>query len=199
METTETYLNLNSEQFNSWVHEFENKYNKIEKNLLSEEKKEEQESDSEVSIESIKSEESLKNEESDIFIKKQISEEPTFESQTNSSTNRRRFLGRKTIIRNSSEIETTSTTEKKKLTQSEIITKSPEAKVKNDKIDNNKLVKPYQEKILSIKELNSVLPNLNKKNNNEINVNLKENNEQKDDTKKMGEVALYKFIAKRRR
>ena len=110
METTETYLNLNSEQFNSLVHEFENKYNKIEKNLLSEEKKEE-ESDSEVSIESIKSEESLKNEESDIFIKKQISEEPTFESQTNSSTNRRRFLGRKTIIRNSSE--TNSTTEKK--------------------------------------------------------------------------------------
>ena len=198
METTETYLNLNSEQFNSWVHEFENKYNKIEKNLLSEEKKEEEESDSEVSIESIKSEESLKNEESDIFIKKQISEEPTFESQTNSSTNRRRFLGRKTIIRNSSEIETNSTTEKK-LTQSEVKTKRPEPKVKNDKIDNNKLVKPYQEKILSIKELNSVLPNLNKKNNNEINVNIKENNEQKEDTKKMGEVALYKFIAKRRR
>ena len=60
METTETYLNLNSEQFNSWVHEFENKYNKIEKNLLSEEKKEEEDSDSDVSIESVKSEESLK-------------------------------------------------------------------------------------------------------------------------------------------
>ncbi len=195
METTETYLNLNSEQFNSWVHEFENKYNKIEKNLLSEEKKED-ESDSEVSIESIKSEESLKNEESDIFIKKQISEEPTFESQTNSSTNRRRFLGRKTIIRNSSE--TNSTTEKKTLTQSETITKSPAPKVKNDKTDNNKLVKPYQEKILSIKELNSVLPNL-KKNNNQIDANIKENIEQKDESKKMGEVALYKFIAKRRR
>lgn len=198
METTETYLNLNSEQFNSWVHEFENKYNKIEKNLLSEEKKEEEDSDSDVSIESVKSEESLKNEESDIFIKKQISEEPTFESQTNSSTNRRRFLGRKTIIRNSSEIETNSTTENKKILKSETITKSPAPKLKNDKINNAEFVKPYQEKILSIKELNSVLPNL-KKSNEDTNSYIKESKDQKDESKKMGEVALYKFIAKRRR
>ena len=32
---TETYLNLGSEQFNSWVNEFENKYNKIEKTNVS--------------------------------------------------------------------------------------------------------------------------------------------------------------------
>ncbi len=35
MDTTETYLNLGSEQFNSWVNEYENKYNAIEKKNIS--------------------------------------------------------------------------------------------------------------------------------------------------------------------
>ena len=60
---TESYLNLGSEQFNSWINEFDNKYTKIEKNFETVSKN----SESEVAIESSESED---EEDSSIFVKK---------------------------------------------------------------------------------------------------------------------------------
>ena len=103
MDTTETYLNLGSEQFNSWINEFENKYNKIEKTNISYK----EESEDEIS-------ESEKNESESIFISNKRYEEKIpkkedieYTEATETTTHEKKYLfnpRRRLLRKNSSYI-----------------------------------------------------------------------------------------------
>lgn len=189
METTETYLNLNSEQFSSWLNEFDNKYKKAEKTLLtSEEKLSEKENESESeeienNSESDESEVENKAEESDVFIKKDITETPDFNTENSSSVNR--FLRRKVMMR-----PTPVSSEKK---ETSVKKEQPQKPIEKKEF----IYQIPKEKILSLAEINKILPK--KELVKEAKQSIDETNKAKDEnTKKLSGVALYKLISRRR-
>lgn len=197
METTETYLNLNSEQFSSWLNEFDAKYKNVEKNLLTSEENmsekdvkknsvEEVESDSEQEIESESN--NSDNKDSDIFIKKNISETPDFYSDNSSS---RILLNRKILVKKPKADNNLDSSERK----SEIISESKNEK-KYKEIKEIKVETIKEEIILSLSELDNLIPKMDNK---PIKENQKKDElNKKDEGKKLSGVALYKLISRRK-
>ena len=201
---TESYLNLGSEQFNSWINEFDNKYTKIEKNFETVSKN----SESEVAIESSESED---EDDSSIFVKKNIPEsnifenkqikEPSFSSETeNTVTPNRRLLFNRVRTKISTS-ESESLISDSKPLRNENVTKN-ENIVRNEPVKVvESLTKETFDEVISLTELNNMLPDYNNKTSNPkeiINEN-KPNVVKKEDKKTLGDVALYKFIMNRRR
>ena len=70
MENSESYLNLNSDQFNSWLSEFETQFNKLEKKNLTSSHSQESLDDNDSICDSIEIECSSESDnDSNIFIK----------------------------------------------------------------------------------------------------------------------------------
>lgn len=230
---TETYLNLGSEQFNSWINEFENKYHKIEKTNAStinsvssnenidlsdknddEENKLSEGSDIEQSSDSDSEQDP---EVSNVFISQsKISEEENdtnTENTSNSiSSNRRLIFNRHFYRRNNSSSQNNTIENIDDLKEQILKNKdlnSPEKSIIKEninsntkKLDSNNFIK-IEDKIMSLKELNNILPKGYK---NKIKEELKEQkiiNNSKEDSKssqlRLGEKALYRYIALRRR
>lgn len=201
---TESYLNLGSEQFNSWINEFDNKYTKIEKNFETISKN----SESEVAIESSESED---EEDSSIFVKKNIPEsnifenkeikEPSFSSETeNTVTPNRRLLFNRVRTKVSTS-ESESLISDSKPLRNENITKN-ENIVRNEPVKVvESLPKETFDEVISLTELNNMLPDYNNKSSKPkeiINKN-KPNVVKREDKKTLGDVALYKYIMNRRK
>lgn len=187
METTETYLNLNSEQFSSWLNEFDSKYKKAENTLLTSEEKlseknNESESEEVDNSESEESEVEVKEEESDIFIKKNVTETPDFNTENSSSVNR--FLRRK-IIRKPEPI----SSENKETT---IKKEAPQKSIEKKEF----IYQMPKEKIFSLAEINKILPK--KEYVKEEKYKEQVDNPKEENTKKLSGVALYKLISRRR-
>ena len=200
-DNTDTYLNIHSDQFNSWVKEFEVKYQKVEdstnikNNLDSFNNSELEDSDIEDSEEIQFSD--VDAESSNVFLA-----EGTNYSE-NSSGSKLLYKRNMTRIRKSDTSEKkNSIKNRKNLTLSES-TSSEKKLVKNTKEKEIIKEKNYED-IISLNQLNSMIPKFN-------NRTSKKNNEvEKDKTvvsnkpvitpqKKLGEHALYKFIINRRR
>lgn len=229
---TETYLNLGSEQFNSWVNEFENKYNKIEKtnvstinSISSNEKidlsdKELQQSDDSDIEESSVSEDD--QESSNVFISQSkkievksdsvdnpINNESTETSAKSSEFSRRLIYNRRFYRRSDNSDSNRSTIENVNDLRKEVIKKnnytSESGNYKNNSnVQKNVRTSVKDDKIMTLRELNNILPLENK-----VKVEVKEkadnnqpnnqdNNQQKISTR-LGERALYRYIALRRR
>ena len=201
---TESYLNLGSEQFNSWINEFDNKYTKIEKNFETISKN----SESEVAVESSESED---EEDSSIFVKKNIPEsnifenkeikEPSFSSETeNTITPNRRLLFNRVRTKISTSESESLISDSKPIVNEKVI--------KNENIVRNEPVKVVDsipketfDEVISLTELNNMLPDYNNKISNpkEIINEKKPNVVKREDKKTLGDVALYKYIMNRRR
>ena len=225
---TETYLNLGSEQFNSWVNEFENKYNKIEKtnvstinSISSNEKidlsdKELQKSEYSDIEESSVSEDD--QESSNVFISQskklevesdsvenQINNESTETSAKSSEFSRRLIYNRRFYRRSDNSNSNRSTIENVNDLRKEVIKKNNYTS-ESDNFKNNSNVQKIvrtsvkDDKIMTLKELNNILPLENK-----VKVEVKEklddnqDNKQQSNTVRLGERALYRYIALRRR
>jgi len=205
---TETYLNLGSEQFNSWINEFDSKYNKIEKNL---ETNQTSESENEILEESSESEEeeassifiSKKNIESEVYTNNSIPE-PNFSSETENTelNKRKRIFIRGRTITNSSEsekVQSKSTESNNKNLHKEIPDNKnlhKEIPIINNENKINYNNKEIDEDIISLSELNNMLPDYNNK---VKNVEADQLKPKKEEKKSLGEVALYKYILNRRR
>ena len=222
-DTTDTYLNLNSEQFNSWIKEYDNKYKKvIESNqqYLTDNKSDEMESfDNIASEDSIEIEESSDSESntvesSNVFIKKEPIKKITTENTSSSTRVKSLYRRGRTIIKRTSDISSEKKNSKKNSKkESRNISSNNKKKLTltDSSSDRDKLVfserkvVENQEDIISLSQLNSMIPKFNKKIQKEekvINVKNKENrvNEKpKVKHSRLGEQALYKFITNRRR
>ena len=222
---TETYLNLGSEQFNSWVNEFENKYNKIEKsnvstiNSISSSEKIElsnnNDSDSDIENSSISEEDP---ETSNVFISQdnkgiELEDETVSNSSATVSSSRRLIFNRHRYrrnlgsssesIKNINELRKEVINDKYEKTEKESISEKVSNKLPNRNFINSKLITPPNEKLMTLKELNSILPNYIQDN---TKVNNLENNDKKNvieekkiNSSRLGEKALYRYIAMRRR
>ena len=164
---SESYLNINSDQFNSWIKEFENKYSKIEQ------KNEQLINDS---VTDTNNESEI---DSQIFLKVNDTEESLSLTTDTSFKKRSIFKRTKPIIK--SDTKKTETSYSRKIPVS--VTTSEQRII--------------EDKILSLKELNTILPKMNiKKSENILNNN---NNIKLPERNKLGEHALYKFIQNRKR
>ena len=233
---TETYLNLGSEQFNSWVNEFENKYNKIEKtnvstinSISSNEKidlsdKELQSSDNEQDVEQYSDiEESSISEDdlatSNVFISHKENNkliQNSVDTENSSYSNSRRLIyNRRFYNRNNSNSSKSDTINNVKdlkkdiikkgdyTTESDKVNSKKTNKVISNKVISNKVisnkVQINEEKIMSLKELNNILPLENKiKLKEEILVENK-STQPANTTSRLRERALYRYIAMKRR
>ena len=154
MDTTETYLNLGSEQFNSWINEYENKYNKIEKTNInnsinsSSEKKINNDSDVE------EYSDSEKNDSESIFIsndkfnkieKKEVKDNIDL---TDSTGKRLLYNPRRPRLPNKNSSFISGSSNLDSVNHKKEIYKSPE-KFSNDKIKKNVTKKFYSEEELS--------------------------------------------------
>ena len=247
-ESTETYLNLNSDQFNSWIQEFDNKYNQVEKEFLSKDNNHVQNlilSDSENSVE-IESDSDSDNEDdnnSNVFIKQENSRDFSYSESSvdvQSSSQKRRLLFNKTRIRSSNVDSNETTSNQLKLNENNKETNSkrksqerrkPERKSSERNSSNvNAISNDVKDKsisidyeILSLNQLNSILPEFNFQINKQashvkqsaiINENIQQekkgNNNSKDIkiegitlknsqyNTRLGEAALYRFIGRRK-
>ena len=159
MDTTETYLNLGSEQFNSWINEYENKYNKIEKTNInnsinsSSEKKINNDSDVE------EYSDSEKNDSESIFIsndkfnkieKKEVKDNIDLTDSTVTSSTGKRLLynPRRPRLANKNSSFISGSSNLDSVNHKKEIYKSPE-KFSNDKIKKNVTKKFYSEEELS--------------------------------------------------
>ena len=228
---TETYLNLGSEQFNSWINEFDNKYHKIEKtnaplinslssnenidlsdknlnesNKISEDSDIEQSSDSDQEISNV-----FISQNKNTQVKNNDTENTSNTSKSISST-RRFFFNRNYYRKNNSSIQNNSVEDikdlKKQIIENQDLNSPEKSKIKENiksnknKLDSNNFIK-IEDKIMSLKELNNILP---KEYKNKIKEELQEqkiNQDSKEDSKssqvRLGEKALYRYIALRRR
>ena len=190
-DNTDTYLNIHSDQFNSWVKEFEDKYKKVEESTNVNNIETFNNSDSEESeIEESEEIQYSEQESSNVFLPENVSE--------NSSSTR--LLYRRNIprIRKSESYVKAPVKNKKNLTLSESSSSEKKSNYKEREI----IVEKKGEDIISLKQLNSMIPNFN----NRIvkSKNIPENKETEvvnntSNRKKLGEQALYKFISNRRR
>tara|TARA_A100001015_G_scaffold229610_1_gene259680 strand:- start:4498 stop:5130 length:633 start_codon:yes stop_codon:yes gene_type:complete len=210
MDTTETYLNLGSEQFNSWVNEYENKYNAIEKKNIS-------------SINSLSSDERIDEYSSPIRNQKEKEIDTEDENDSESIFIKRENAKFKNL-NSDSENDISTNTQKKRLlynprvpvrknynsTENERITKvdSINSLRKSLSDDNNileqiknlkKITESKEDMILSLKELNQMLPNTKKNIKTQEVEKIIEENKVPDQSKtKIREKALYKFMMRRR-
>ena len=198
-DTTETYLNLNSDQFNSWLKDFETKYEKAEENSnLNKNKLDEYNNcDSDTvydnSDESIDSDDNSEEVSSNVFMQENKSNITNNNSSQSSKLiyNRTRIRRRNNSDKNITLSESSSSDTK--------FNKNKVMEVVNEK--PNYIPLPVsKEEIYSLKQLNSMLPseNRNRKKNKVI-----EKTEVDTDInvvqRKLGDQALYKFIMNRRR
>lgn len=204
-ENTETYLNLNSDQFNSWIQEFDNKYNQVEKEFLNKENNDVKnlilsESDNSVEIQSDSESEDYHDNNSNIFIKQKNLEDFNYsESSVNiqSSSQQRRLLFNKTRVRTTPQDTNETTSNQLKLNKNDIINKqeiknsdrkrsdrhSNKVNIRSDRKDDRNFVPEFE--ILTFNQLNSILPdfdfNISKQSNTIKNTAIiNENNEHKN-------------------
>jgi len=249
-DTTETYLNLDSDQFNSWIKDFDNKYEEVEKSNFNKNDNNAEsninnlilsESDQSVEIESDSSNESDSDSEinsnSNIFMKNNIktetaneNTESSFINNTSSANKILMFSKLKTSIRkknlindsptNRSSTNRSSTnhsstnrnsTNRSSTNQRIIHIKEEPGNVRNKQLADHEFIPVnYTSNIFSLSQLNSMIPEsftesknrINEKNINDEYINQNTNgaivNNNKYNTK-LGEVALYKFISRRRK
>jgi len=220
-ETTETYLNLDSDQFNSWIKEFDNKYKTVEKSILNNLEQDSnsfdnfnlsEENDS-VDIETGSESEVDNDITSNIFIKK----EKNTESINSSSSRKVQLYNKnKTHIRTNPSSDKTTSNKTKRSSQLIISDSSSSDKIAiktqskkeslSDKfipINNNSFECKEQHDIISLTQLNSMIPTLNNKYNKVISepiINVNNLNNKVNQKKTLlGEQALYRFITNRRR
>lgn len=221
MENSESYLNLNSDQFNSWLSEFETQFNKIEKKNLTSSQSDEVLEDNESICESIECSSESENNDSNIFIKDssyQISSESENVVKSNSSTRRRIFnvsrpYRRSTVSEQVSEspIIQQSESQDRQKKESKKINKSKKSAIRlsEDTIKESNYEKPVNESvILTIQQINSIIPKIGHKKSSKKHVSKKEVVQTNDVEKviennkkniRLGTQALYRFISKRAR
>ena len=249
-DTTETYLNLDSDQFNSWIKDFDNKYEEVEKSNFNKNDNNAEsninnlilsESDQSVEIESDSSNESDSDSEinsnSNIFMKNNIktetaneNTESSFINNTSSANKILMFSKLKTSIRKKNLINDSPTnrnstnhsstnhsstnrnsTNSNSTNQRIIHIKEEPGNVRNKQLADHEFIPVnYTSNIFSLSQLNSMIPEsftesknrINEKNINDEYINQNTNgaivNNNKYNTK-LGEVALYKFISRRRK
>lgn len=191
---TETYLNLNSDQFNSWIKDFEEKYKKIESSNFN---NVETFTNSEVVFENnseILEEDSEEEESESIFVKNQ-------NDDTESSNKSKKLIFNKyrtSRISKSSEITTpnikTKSSNKQKLNLSE---SSVSEKNISSNLDLNK-----EEEIINLTTLNLMIPDKienSKSNHQDKDLFQQDFKKPKESKTKLGDKALFKFISNRRR
>ena len=193
-DSTETYLNLGSEQFNTWIKEFEQKYNKLE------EKSNINNNDSFTNSEIISDEisdnileESSDEESESVFVKN-----PNTES---SSKKKLIFSKYKTSIKKSNQ----TSTEINLKEEFKNINK-PNRKLSESPSSEKVLLKEqikFEDEIISLRELNLMIPDKVTRVTNNENIERQNNdffvNENVQKKNKLGDTALYKFISNRRR
>ena len=232
-DTTETYLNLDSDQFNSWIKDFDNKYEEVEKSNFNKNDNNAEsninnlilsESDQSVEIESDSSNESDSDSEinsnSNIFMKNNIktetaneNTESSFINNTSSANKILMFSKLKTSIKKKNLINDSptnrSSTNRSSTNQRIIHIKEEPGNVRNKQLADHEFIPVnYTSNIFSLSQLNSMIPEsftesknrINEKNINDeyINTNGTIANNNKYNTK-LGEVALYKLINRRRK
>ena len=219
MENSESYLNLNSDQFNSWLSEFETQFSKLEKkNLTSSHSQEScEEIDNDSICNSVEIECSSESEDCDsnIFIKDSSSGKNSNINSTISSNKCLFRYGRPLISseRNSDRKKKSEKCSKKRISKSSTedlkkISKS-DSPVKSENKPN--ICEPKQS-ILTIQQINSIIPDFGHKNKRSKKVSKKKNDHLKINEEsnchenivvkkniKLGSQALYRFIAKRSR
>ena len=196
-DSTETYLNLGSEQFNTWIKEFEQKYNKLE------EKSNINNFDSFTNSDIISDEisdnileESSDEESESVFVKN-----PNTES---SSKKKILFSKYKTSIRKSNPKSTESNLKEEFKNANKQNTNKQKTTL-SESVSSEKFNQPIklEEEIISLKELNLMIPDKFAKETNNEKVDRQNNNffvnENVQKKNKLGDTALYKFISNRRR
>ena len=224
LDSTDTYLNLNANQFNTWIKEFEVKYQEIENNTNVK-------NNLEIFNNSINNSEECESDESDEVDSDDESSNVFIADQkvsNTSSTKGNKFLYNKSVTRlrksiisdtptstkknlissESSSMERKPPTNKKNLTSSE--SSSIEQKIMNRKNrpeynTEHPFTEPKIDEILSLKQLNNMIPVFNNRST-KVNTRVGKNNVEDEDIKistnnqkKLGDHALYKFIINRRR
>tara|TARA_E500000178_G_C16951581_1_gene721542 strand:+ start:337 stop:930 length:594 start_codon:yes stop_codon:yes gene_type:complete len=191
---TETYLNLNSDQFNSWIKDFEEKYKKIESSNFN---NVETFTNSEVVFENnseLLEEDSEEEESESIFVKNQ-------NDDTESSNKSKKLIFNKyktSRISKSSEITTpdikTKSSNKQKLNLSE-------SSISEKNISSN-LNLNKEEEIINLTTLNLMIPDKienSKSNHQDKDLFQQDFKKPKESKTKLGDKALFKFISNRRR
>lgn len=223
MEKSESYLNLNSDQFNSWLSEFETQFNKLEKkNLTSSHSQESnEETDSNSVCESVEIECSSDSEECDsnIFIKNSSSSNNCeFKSSVSSNSKRCLFSYGRPLISSERYSDIIEKSKKCSKQSKKKINKSPKEECKITSENNNyvkteekQIVSESKTPILTIQQINSIIPDFGSKKVMSKKVSKKKNDHLKiedDDCHenivvkkniKLGSQALYRFISRRNR
>jgi|UniRef100_A0A6C0ITV0 hypothetical protein len=236
-DTTETYLNLDSDQFNSWIKDFDNKYEQVEKsNFNKKDNKSESNinnlilSDSEdsVEIESESDSESEINSNSNIFIRnntKESNTENTESSFINNTSSANKILMFNKLKTNIKKTNTQSPSNKITINIKEEPNKDSTRKQSNNSESNKDSIRKqsnnsesntypmrnqssnseyernYPSNIFSLNQLNSMIPESFTETKNRVekqNINNEPVNTNRYH-KQLGEVALYKFISRRRK
>ena len=222
-DTTETYLNLDSDQFNSWIKDFDNKYEQVEKsNFNKKDNKSESNinnlilSDSEdsVEIESESDSESEINSNSNIFIRnntKESNTENTESSFINNTSSANKILMFNKLKTNIKKTNTQSPSNKITINIKEEPNKDSTRKQSNNsesntypmrnQSSNSEYERNYPSNIFSLNQLNSMIPESFTETKNRVekqNINTEPVNTNRYH-KQLGEVALYKFISRRRK
>ena len=205
-DNTDTYLNLDSNQFNTWIKEFEFKYQQVENNTNIKNNLEIFNNSLDNSEECKSEEDDSDDETSNVFI-----EEKTV--QNDSSTNSNRLLYNRTVTKikkTNTPIATNSTNKK---SNSKNLISSESSSLEKNVTKNRKNESEYSieqvvtekklDEILSLNQLNNMIPTSNNRST-QINTHVEKKSvevENVNNTKnrKLGEHALYKFIINRRR
>ena len=197
-DSTETYLNLGSEQFNTWIKEFEQKYNKLEKK--SNINNYDSFTNSEIISDEVSDnvlEDSSDEESESVFVKN-----PNTESSTKKKIVFSKY--RTSIKKSTPKSPNTNIKEefKKNINQQNKINQRTQI---SESLSSEKFNQPIklEEEIISLKELNLMIPDKFTKETNNEKVERQNNdffvNENLQKKNKLGDTALYKFISNRRR
>lgn len=203
-DSTETYLNLGSEQFNTWIKEFEQKYNKLE------------EKSNINNYDSFTNSDIISDEISDNLLEESSDEESESESvfvknPSTESSNKKKILFSKyktSIKKSNPKSSDSNLKEEFKNMDKQNINKKNINKQKtklSENISSEKFNQPIkiEEEIISLKELNLMIPDKLGKETNNDKVDRQNNNffvnENVQKKNKLGDTALYKFISNRRR
>lgn len=222
MENSESYLNLNSDQFNSWLSEFETQFNKLEKKNLTSSHSQEScdEIDNDSICNSVEIECSSEDEDCDsnIFIKDNSSDKKICNSNSTMSSNKCLFRYGRPLISSEryseSKKKSKKCSKKTKKRNNKSSTEEFKKKISESdchvKSENKPNVCETKSSILTIQQINSIIPDLehkrskkvSKKKNNHLKIKEESNCHENIIVKKnikLGSQALYRFIAKRSR
>ena len=208
-DNTDTYLNLDSNQFNTWIKEFEDKYQQVENNTNIKNNLEifnnSVDSSEEYELEDDESDEIeySDDETSNVFIAEK-------KVKNNSSTNSNKLLYNRTVtrLRKTKTPDTINSTNKK--SNSKKLISSESSSLEKNVIRNKKNESEYSieqsvtekkiDEILSLKQLNNMIPAFSNRST-KINKHVEKKSVEVENVKinntksrKLGEHALYKFI-----